>query len=73
MSHARKKAEGAVEELAGKIKQTIGKVIGNDKMEAKGHAKKVEGHAKREAVKTAERVKDKVDAIKSKARERAHH
>jgi uncharacterized protein YjbJ (UPF0337 family) len=73
MSHASKKAKGAVEELGGKIEQTVGKVLGNEKMEAEGRAHKVEGHAKHEAVETAERVKDKVDEIKSEAHVKAHH
>ena len=30
MSNASKRADGAVEELGGKIKQTVGAVIGND-------------------------------------------
>ena len=72
MSNASKRGEGAVEELGGKIKQTVGSVIGNDKMEAEGHAKKVEGHGKQEAAKAAERVKGKVDEIKAEARQKAN-
>ena len=71
MSNASKRADGAVEELGGKIKQTVGAVIGNHKMEAEGHAKKVEGHGKQEAAKAAEHVKDKVDEIKAKAHKKA--
>ena len=65
MSNASKQAAGTVEELGGKIKQTVGGVIGNQKMETEGHAKKVEGHAKKEAAKTAECAKEKVEAIKA--------
>ncbi len=65
MSNASKRADGAVEELGGKIKQTVGAVIGNHKMEAEGHAKKVEGHGKQEAAKAAECVKSRVDEIKA--------
>ena len=72
MSNASKQGEGAVEELGGKIKQTVGAIIGNDKMEAEGHAKKVQGHAKQQAAKTAERVKGKVDEIKAEARQKAN-
>ena len=71
MSNTGKRADGAVEELGGKIKQTVGSVIGNEKMEAEGHAKKVEGHGKQEAAKAAEHVKDKVDEIKAKAHKKA--
>ena len=72
MSNASKRADGAVEELGGKIKQTVGAVIGNDKMEAEGHAKKVEGEGKQEAAKAAERLKGKVDEIKAEARQKAN-
>ena len=72
MSNASKRADGAVEELGGKIKQTVGAVTGNDKMEAEGHAKKVEGHGKQEAAKAAERLKGKVDEIKAEARQKAN-
>ncbi len=72
MSNTSKRADGAAEELGGKIKQTVGSIIGNDKMEAEGHAKKVEGHGKQEAAKAAQRVKGKVDEIKAEARQKAN-
>jgi uncharacterized protein YjbJ (UPF0337 family) len=72
MSNASKRGEGAVEELGGKIKQTVGAILGNDKMEAEGHAKKVQGHGKQEAAKASERVKGKVEEIKAEARQKAN-
>lgn len=73
MSHASKKVEGTVEEIGGKIKQTVGEVLGNEKMEAEGRMKKVAGHAKHEAAETAERVKEKVDDLKHEVHVKAHH
>ncbi|QQR73377.1 MAG: CsbD family protein [Holophagales bacterium] len=63
MSHASKRAEGAAEELGGKIKQAVGHVLGNDAMEASGKARKLEGQAKQEAAKSAERVQGKVEEL----------
>lgn len=63
MSHASTRGEGVAEELGGKIKETIGHVLGNDEMEASGKARKLEGHAKQEAAKSAERIKGKVEEI----------
>jgi uncharacterized protein YjbJ (UPF0337 family) len=57
MSNASKRGEGAAEELGGSIKKTVGKVIGNEQMEAEGYAKEVKGKLQQEQVKTQERAK----------------
>lgn len=61
MSNASKRAEGAAEELGGKIKSAIGGVTGNEQMEAQGDAKQVKGEAKQGAAKAAERAKGAVE------------
>jgi uncharacterized protein YjbJ (UPF0337 family) len=58
-----KRAEGAAEEIGGKIKKGIGKVIGNEQMEAEGIVKERKGEAKQEAAKASERTKGKVQEI----------
>jgi uncharacterized protein YjbJ (UPF0337 family) len=63
MSNASKRAEGAAEELGGKIKGAVGKVIGNEQMEAEGKAKELSGEAKQEAAKAAERTKGKAQEV----------
>jgi uncharacterized protein YjbJ (UPF0337 family) len=63
MSNQSKRAEGKAEELGGKIKKGIGKVIGNEQMEAEGLVKEKKGEAKQEAAKSAERTKGKVEEI----------
>ena len=63
MSNQSKRAEGAAEELGGKIKKGIGKVIGNEQMEAEGIVKEKKGEAQQEAAKSAERTKGKVEEI----------
>jgi uncharacterized protein YjbJ (UPF0337 family) len=70
MSNASKRSEGAAEETGGKIKEVVGKVIGSERMEAEGRARKLEGAAKKESAKAAERATGKaqeaVGAIKNR-------
>ena len=63
MSNQSKRAEGAAEELGGKIKKGIGKVIGNEQMEAEGIVKEKKGEAKQESAKASERTKGKVQEV----------
>lgn len=49
MGNAANRGEGAAEELGGKIKKNVGKVIGNEQMEAEGKAKELEGEARQKA------------------------
>ena len=63
MSNESQRAEGFAEEIGGKIKKTIGKVIGNEQMEAEGKLKEEKGDAQQEAAKAAERTKGKAQEI----------
>ena len=38
MSNASKRSEGAAEELGGKVKEGVGKLVGNERLEAEGKA-----------------------------------
>lgn len=58
-----KRAEGKVEEIVGGIKKTVGRVIGNEQMEAEGKALKVEGQLRQESAKAGERVKGAVEQV----------
>jgi uncharacterized protein YjbJ (UPF0337 family) len=71
MGTAGKRTEGAVEELGGKIKAGVGKLIGNEQMELEGRAKELKGVAKQEGAKAAERGKGKVDELIGKAKDGA--
>ena len=57
MSNANRRVAGAVEELGGKIKGGVGKLIGNKKMQVVGKARELEGKAKLELAKSADRIK----------------
>jgi uncharacterized protein YjbJ (UPF0337 family) len=46
MSNESNKSEGVAQQVGGKIKHGIGKLIGNEQMEAEGKAKELEGEAR---------------------------
>jgi uncharacterized protein YjbJ (UPF0337 family) len=62
------RAVGAAEELGGKLKKTVGKAIGNQQMEAEGHAKELKGEAKQAVAKGGEHVKGKVEELTGAAK-----
>jgi uncharacterized protein YjbJ (UPF0337 family) len=63
MSNESKRAEGKAEQIGGAIKEGVGKLIGNDQMQAEGAVKKEKGEAKEEAAKAAERTKGKFEEV----------
>jgi uncharacterized protein YjbJ (UPF0337 family) len=63
MSNTGKRIEGAAEELGGKIKGGVGKLIGNEQMEAEGKVAELKGEAKQEAAKAGERVKGAAEEV----------
>ena len=60
MSNSSKRVEGAAEELSGKVKGSIGRIIGNKRMQVAGKADTLEGRAKQQFAKAADRVKVKL-------------
>jgi uncharacterized protein YjbJ (UPF0337 family) len=63
MSNAGERAKAETEKLGGKVKQTVGKAIGNQQMQAEGAAKEIEGDARGAAAKGKERVKGTVEEV----------
>jgi uncharacterized protein YjbJ (UPF0337 family) len=55
--------KGAVKEVAGKVQQKTGKLLGNTGQEAKGFAKKVEGKAQKKVGKVKEALKGAIDKL----------
>jgi uncharacterized protein YjbJ (UPF0337 family) len=51
------RTKGMAEQAAGKIAHAIGKVIGNEELQAKGKAEELKGDAREEGAKIAGRVK----------------
>jgi uncharacterized protein YjbJ (UPF0337 family) len=70
MSNVVKRGEGAAGELLGKLKGSVGKLIGNRQMEAEGRAKELKGVAKQAAAKSAERTGGLVDEIAGAVKKR---
>ena len=60
MRNDSKRVEGAAEELGGKIKGGVGKLLGNKQMQVAGKARELEGKAKQKFAKAADRVKVKL-------------
>jgi uncharacterized protein YjbJ (UPF0337 family) len=63
MSNASKRSEGTAEQVGGAIKEGVGKILGNERLEAEGRARKLEGEAKKEAAKASERAEGKTEEV----------
>ncbi|MET3807790.1 uncharacterized protein YjbJ (UPF0337 family) [Nakamurella sp. UYEF19] len=59
------KIKHAAEEAVGTVKETVGKVTGNDELEARGKAEKAEADVKQ----AGDTVKDKAETVKDKAKD----
>jgi uncharacterized protein YjbJ (UPF0337 family) len=59
--------KGYANEAAGKIKQGVGKAVGNDRLRAKGTAQEVKGDAQKAKGKAKGAVKDVADKVADKA------
>ena len=70
MSNAANRGEGKAEEIGGAIKKNVGKLIGNEQMQAEGAATELKGEARQEAAKGAERVKGAVEEVKGAVKNR---
>lgn len=57
-------AKGSLEKARGSVKETIGKVVGNDKMEAEGAADKTAGTVQKKAGGVKEATKDAVKPMR---------
>ncbi|MCJ2029573.1 CsbD family protein [Methylobacterium sp. J-043] len=66
MSSTTDKIKGAANEVAGNVKQGVGNLTGNDKLQAEGKAQEVEGKTQRTVGEAKEGVKNAADAVKSK-------
>ena len=73
MQNNNERQKGAVkaEEIGGKIKKTVGAVVGNEQMQAEGAPPaRSPDRPKQEAAKAAERTKGKVEEIAGKVKNR---
>jgi len=64
------KIKGYANEAAGKVKQGVGRVIGNEQMEAEGIAQEARGEGQKAVGKVKETIKDVADKVADKAHEK---
>ena len=58
MSTNKDQTKGRVKEATGTVKETVGKIVGNEKMEAKGKTERVLGKAQAKFGDVKQKVKD---------------
>lgn len=66
MTTDNERTKGKGEELTGKVKQGVGKLIGDEKMEAEGVVEKRKGQTRQESAKAAERGKGAGEEVTGK-------
>ena len=59
--------EGRIDQVKGAVKETTGKVVGNEQLQAKGHAEKVVGKVQADVGDAKETIKDAVNKFVDKA------
>jgi len=64
------KIKGYANKAAGKVKQGVGKAVGNDRLRAKGAAQEVKGDAQKAVGKAKGAIKSAADKLAAKAHEK---
>ena len=67
MGSSTDKIKGYANEAAGKVKQGVGKAVGNDRLRAKGVAQEIKGDAQKTMGKAKGAIKDAADKVADKA------
>lgn len=70
MGSATDKIKGVANQAGGKIKETVGKAIGNEQMEVEGMGQQVKGKVQQKVGEAKSAVKDAADKIADKANEK---
>ena len=70
MSSTSDKIKGYANEAAGRLKQGVGKALGNDRLRAKGTAQKMKGEAQKAMGHGKGATKDAADKVADKAHEK---
>lgn len=64
------KIKGAANQVGGKVKEGVGKAIGNEQMEVEGLAQQVKGKTQQKVGQAKETIKDLADKVADKAHEK---
>ena len=70
MGSSTDKVKGYANEAAGKVKQGVGKAVGNDRLRAKGAAQEIKGDAQKALGKAKDAIKSAADKVSAKAHEK---
>lgn len=70
MSSTTDKIKGVANQAGGKVKQGIGRVIGNEQMQAEGMAQQVKGKVQQKVGEAKSTVKDAANRVADKANEK---
>lgn len=65
--------EGSADKAKGSIKDTAGKVLGNDRLRAEGQADKVKGEVKKTVGEAADKTREAVDRASDSFRHASKH
>lgn len=61
------RADAKLEEVGGAVKKTVGRVIGNDRMEVEGKAQEISGKVHGAAARAADRVEEAAKDLRATA------
>jgi uncharacterized protein YjbJ (UPF0337 family) len=70
MGSASDKIKGVANQAGGKIKEGVGKAIGNEQMQVEGMAQQVKGKTQRKVGEVKSTIKDVADKVADKAHEK---
>jgi uncharacterized protein YjbJ (UPF0337 family) len=70
MGSATDKIKGVANQAGGKIKEGVGKAIGNEQMQVEGMAQQVKGKTQRKVGEVKSTIKDVADKVADKAHEK---
>jgi uncharacterized protein YjbJ (UPF0337 family) len=70
MGSATDKIKGVANQAGGKVKEGIGKAIGNEQMQVEGMAQQVKGKAQQKVGEAKSTIKDLADKVADKAHEK---
>ena len=63
MSENEERAKGKLQEIGGSVKETVGRVVGNERIEDEGRGDKLEGQDRQEVAKGVGRVKGAAEEV----------
>jgi uncharacterized protein YjbJ (UPF0337 family) len=69
MNENNERAKGKLDEVVGNVKQGLGNMTGNERMEAEGRAQELGGESRQDAAKTVGTVKGMAEELKGNVKQ----